>query len=421
MTSNSSTSLSSSVEGTETATGTAAAAAAEVEEGNNNGEGSSSEILAETLKQPHYNNQKINRNNNNNNDKISRNTSSIRSEPVAKYEMSERLQSMMRTKEARSLSASNVNRMAENTVLPKTPGRGGSGGGRPKLPAGRVSVREMNYGIPALADMGDHVDEVHGKESWRAHTINFIHQKWVQHTMLILLCLDVLIIFTELFLMSAFPVCSIVVRDAISCCPYDGGAGTDSDGDKDVGRWLAGGGSDYHEICEAGFEEYTGYPSCDGHKWHVVHTIEEVLFWCTITILSLFMIENTCEMIALTPCIYFKQFFLALDFFIITISLVLELVFHLAHKAGLEELAGLLVFIRLWRFVRIGHGLIEVTAELQHENYEDLCEYARECEKQLLANNVPLPEQTEHVKDLKVEDKMNQLLKQAESLDTIGE
>ena len=62
-----------------------------------------------------------------------------------------------------------------------------------------------------------------------------------------------------------------------------------------------------------------------------------------------------------------------------------------------------------------------MTAELQHENYEDLCEYARECEKQLLANNVPLPEQTDHVKDLKTEDKLDKLLKQAESLDTIGE
>ena len=382
--SNSSTSPSSSgEERAETETATAAATSSSVVENKKdiNGDersniiddmvGSSSEILAETLKHPQYNNQKINVNNNNNdNNKIDRNTSSVRSEPIAKYEMSERLQSMMRNKEPRSLSASNVNRMAENTVLPKTPRRGrrammlsqqehpstAGGGGRPNLSTRRVSVRDINYNIPALAEMGDHVDEVHGEESWRARIIHFIHQKWVQRTMLILLCLDVIFIFTELFLQSFYPLCNIVVRDCIPCCPFDG---IDSHGgDKDVGRWLAGGGSgsDHHEICDAGFEEYTGYSSCDTHKWHAVHTIEEVLFWCTITILSLFFIENTCEMVALTPCIYFRQFFLALDFVIITISLVLELVFHLVNRIGLEELAGLLVFIRLWRFVRIGHG-----------------------------------------------------------------
>ena len=212
--SNSSTSPSSSAEEraeTETVT-TAAASVVENNKDNTGDErtdtigdmvGSSSEILAETLKHPHYNNQKINVNNNNNN-KINRNTSSVRSEPIGKYEMSERLQSMMRNnKEPRSLSASNVNRMAENTVLPKPPRRGrrammlsqqeqpSTAGSRPNLSTRRVSVREMNYNIPALADMGDHVDEVHGEESWRAQIIHFIHQKWVQRTMLILLCLDV--------------------------------------------------------------------------------------------------------------------------------------------------------------------------------------------------------------------------------------
>jgi hypothetical protein len=64
---------------------------------------------------------------------------------------------------------------------------------------------------------------------------------------------------------------------------------------------------------------------------------------------------------------------------------------------------------------------VEVTAEIQHEDYEDLIDYARACEKELMANNVPLPEHPDHVKELKVEDKMGKLLKEAHSLDTIGE
>ena len=54
---------------------------------------------------------------------------------------------------------------------------------------------------------------------------------------------------------------------------------------------------------------------------------------------------------------YWKQMFLVLDFFIITISLTLELVFHFKKGFGFdfETAFALLVMVRLWRFVRIGH------------------------------------------------------------------
>ena len=159
---------------------------------------------------------------------------------------------------------------------------------------GRVSVREMNYGIPSVAQVDDHVVETHGEDSWRAKVIYFIHQKWFQRTMLVLLMIDVLIIFTELFLMSAFPFCAIIVRDCISCCPDDGsvvdGAEAEADSSHSTLRFLAGGGGQ-EELCDAGFNEFTGHPSCDENKWHAVHTLEEVLFWITVTILSIFFLE----------------------------------------------------------------------------------------------------------------------------------
>lgn len=266
--------------------------------------------------------------------------------------MSERLKDIL------SRSTVNLSEVADHVMLP-------SKSKRPTLSRdqGRLSVREMNYGIPSPKNTIQHVKETHGEESWRCHVIHFIHQKRVQRILLALLCLDVLIIFTEFFLMSAYPPCTLIVRDCIACCPEEEYSNSTeaavTEDSHSALRWLSGSGSDgggHEELCDAGFQDFTGNPSCDEHKWHGVHLTEEILFWCTIGILSTFMLENLVEMMALTPCIYFRQFFMGMDFLIITISLVLELVFHFTNNLVYEELAGLLVFIRLWRFVRIGHG-----------------------------------------------------------------
>ena len=68
----------------------------------------------------------------------------------------------------------------------------------------------------------------------------------------------------------------------------------------------------------------------------------------------LFLVENLVEMAALGVHTYFKQIFLAVDFAVVLISLVLELCFHLMNSQ-FAELVGLLVLFRIWRFVRIGH------------------------------------------------------------------
>mmetsp|Transcript_12992 Transcript_12992/g.22690 ORF Transcript_12992/g.22690 Transcript_12992/m.22690 type:complete len:348 (+) Transcript_12992:133-1176(+) len=258
-------------------------------------------------------------------------------------------------------------------------------------PNGRISVRSINFGIPSNMGAQEHVVDTHGIESWRAAALRFLHQKWFQMMIVSLLILDVLILFTELLLMAEFPSCSIIERDCIACC-YEPGNG---DGHE---RWLAG-DSHHEETCQVGYEE-SGEPACDGHKWSNVHLAEEVLFACTITILTIFLAEICVEMWALTPCIFFKQIFYALDFVIVTVSIVLELTFHFAHKDLLEELAGLLVFGRLWRFVRIGHGIIEVTSEFTHQQYEELMEYANECAEELEANHLMVPETTKRVKKM---------------------
>lgn len=94
---------------------------------------------------------------------------------------------------------------------------------------------------------------------------------------------------------------------------------------------------------------------------------------------------------ALTPCIFFRQFFFLLDYFIISVSLALEITFHVFKSYIYSTLAGLLVLIRLWRFVRVAHGIAEVTNEMAHKEYDGLVEYTGQLEELLKTNNIEIP------------------------------
>ena len=58
----------------------------------------------------------------------------------------------------------------------------------------------VSFRIPTNEDAKIHVDHTHGHESWRAKLLQFLHHPIVQWTMIGLLLLDVVILFTELFL-----------------------------------------------------------------------------------------------------------------------------------------------------------------------------------------------------------------------------
>lgn len=79
-------------------------------------------------------------------------------------------------------------------------------------------------------------------------------------------------------------------------------------------------------------------------------------------------------------CVFFRHFWYTLDFFIVSVSLALEALFKSSSEDQLATYVGLLVLFRCWRFVRITHGLIEVTAELTSEKYEKVVKQAIELE-----------------------------------------
>lgn len=255
----------------------------------------------------------------------------------------------------------------------------------------------MGFDIPTKADVEYCVDEMAGEDSWQSKVLDFLHQKSVQYTIVGLLFMDVVILFIEIFLLATFPPCYTIRRDAISCCPS---ASTDESHSRMlfIQRMLAGGG----DICEEKGTEPVEYEAgCDGSKYAAVHTLEEWLFAFTILILSIFMLELLLEMAALTPAVFFRQFFFLLDFVIVFVSLGLELGFHFAGDEQVSTFFGLIVLARIWRFIRIGHGLVTIASDLTHEYYAVILTYIDSLENKLTENGIELPEEDEIIKHVK--------------------
>ena len=275
---------------------------------------------------------------------------------------------------------------------------------------GRLSTKMMNFGIPTNQATHDHAYEEHGKDSWRFKTLQFIHSSKVQILLMALLFCDVIILFIELLFVAQYPHCSVIERDAISCCPASN-ATIESEATH-VRRWmrfLEKSKEGEHDYCDLGHEALSYPATCDPHKWSGVHTAEDVLFAFTTAILSIFMIELTAAMVALTPQVFFRQFFFLLDFVIISVSLALEVFFHAMGDEIYQYVAGLLVIARIWRFVRIGHGIVELTNEMAHREYSDLLAYTEELQFRLKENNIPLPNLADYVKKEQKESILSEL------------
>jgi hypothetical protein len=257
--------------------------------------------------------------------------------------------------------------------------------GRPGLgdPPRRVSnlpkrgldtSRFLSMRIPAAADAHHTATETHGHDHWKVNLLNFIHSDTVERVLMGLLLLDVFLLFIELFLQATYPMCHIIERDAISCCAinnatidHEASAAVAADHGEDEHHFLRFLSSeehgDHHNLCiSPAVESYQYEAACDPHKWGTVHKLEEALFWCTISILSVFFIELMAMIVVLERA-FFRQFFYVLDLWIVTTSLVLELAFHFISAETLVAFTGILVFGRLWRFVRIGESLLYCVVE----------------------------------------------------------
>jgi hypothetical protein len=81
-----------------------------------------------------------------------------------------------------------------------------------------------------------------------------------------------------------------------------------------------------------------------------------VLQSLTLAILSIFSCELFLLMAAMGIGAFFSNIYYCFDFFVVITSLVLEIVVMTLQDGQVEIFVGLLVFGRIWRFIRIGHG-----------------------------------------------------------------
>ena len=70
----------------------------------------------------------------------------------------------------------------------------------------------------------------------------------------------------------------------------------------------------------------------------------------------------------------------------------MEVVLYTLHYQLSTTLVGLLVVFRSWRYVRISHGIMEVTAEIADHKFAKLLSYTEQLEKMMKENGMPLPE-----------------------------
>ncbi len=169
-----------------------------------------------------------------------------------------------------------------------------------------------------------------------------------------------------------------------------------------VHRFLGGGSeeddSTGHNICISPLIATNHQAGCDDHKYQGVHVAHQVLFWITIAILLTFEVEFSLLIYLLGPGKFFRQAVYVVDLIVVSTSLVLELTFHLGSDTAVEILPGILIVFRLWRFVRIGHGLVESTYEMHVSKMHLALEYIEMLEERLKRHGVELPARPKKLK-----------------------
>jgi len=172
-----------------------------------------------------------------------------------------------------------------------------------------------------------HLRNKYGPFSKRERLLRFLHSNPVQIVLALLLLLDVLALIIDLILSSEFPDCSKVISNAFC---YNA--------------------SSMSEDEVLGISEGVGI-ACKEHSERLEHT-EAALIYLSLSILVIFEIELIITMLVVGK-IFFRQTMYLIDFSVVTISLFLEI---LLRNSADEAAAGLIVFVRIWRLVRIGHG-----------------------------------------------------------------
>lgn len=228
-----------------------------------------------------------------------------------------------------------------------------------------------------------------GEGAWQTIAVSFVESQLMQSVMVLLLIVDVFLLFTQLLLAALYPPCSIIERDAISCCPkmpLDFYLGNTT-------RFLSV--VPVTEHCEAPLVDTNYTAGCDESKNGSPDTAHNVLFGFSIAIVSIFMLELLVLLVALGVGFYLRNVLYLVDFVVVLVSLILESVFFAMGESALADYLGGLIFARVWRLIRVGYGLLtstlELEEELEDEKQDNTEEYVKELERELMECGRELP------------------------------
>jgi hypothetical protein len=114
----------------------------------------------------------------------------------------------------------------------------------------------------------------------------------------------------------------------------------------------------------------------------------------TVVILGLFEVELLTLIYLLGPVKFFKQFLYVLDLVIVSASLALELSLQYIgdDNTVAAVLPELLIVFRVWRFVRIGHGLVASAHEVGLDKMHTALEHIEKLEGVLKNSGIAIPE-----------------------------
>ncbi|CAG2109349.1 unnamed protein product [Medioppia subpectinata] len=102
--------------------------------------------------------------------------------------------------------------------------------------------------------------------------------------------------------------------------------------------------------------EYNTTHTRDISEYHkTAHSISEVLQYISIAILVIFTIEIVLKVFAFR-CEFFKNPFELFDAIIVITSLGLDIIF--SQNADMKRYISLMIVLRLWRVIRVVHGII---------------------------------------------------------------
>ena len=201
---------------------------------------------------------------------------------------------------------------------------------------------------------------------WRARLHTAIERPAVQLLLAALLAIDLFSIFAELFLEAEHPTCGKIKANV--CCgapPHahaGGGGGLEH-------LMVAGPVAGHHGAAAPCPATWGDGGACAATLARLgvacvppapaLHTAHTALFFATVAILGVFELELLLLVVALGPARFFTHALYVVDFVVVNASIALEWRLHDDSNDDGSAAVGLLVLVRVWRFVRIGHGILE--------------------------------------------------------------